>query len=448
MPDKKFDRILIRAAMALVGLGVAACVFLGIQLYRGNHVGAAPTNHQTTVPELSKPRKIDADTLVVPSDVARTLGLRTMEVPSGIRPQSLPAMTGVLALDHNLLSRVHARFAGEIVGLGTLLGNETSINDTNGRKDRSLRSGDAVTKGQLLAVLWSKDLGEKKSELIDALSRLKLDKVNLERLRSASAEAVPERALREAERTVEADLISVARVERTLRSWRLSDDEIAEVRSEADRTKPAGSDQGKFEKWARVEVRSPQNGILLEKNLTIGDLVDTAADLFKIADLRYLTVWAHCYEEDLAILQKLPRPVRWTVALPARPDFYFAGEMEQIGAVIDPNQHTALVTGRVDNGAGELKVGQFVSVTIQTPPTANEIEVPTTTLVEDGKESMVFVQPNPGQDRYVRRKVEVARRFHDVVYLRAGAGLAPGERVVTGGVVLLYGALEDLPVSE
>ena len=34
---------------------------------------------------------------------------------------------------------------------------------------RPVRFGDAVNKGQLLAVIWSKDLGEKKSELVDAL---------------------------------------------------------------------------------------------------------------------------------------------------------------------------------------------------------------------------------------------------------------------------------------
>ena len=101
---------------------------------------------------------------------------------------------------------------------------------------RPLRSGDSVRKGQLLAVVWSKDLGEKKSELVDAVSKLKLDREVLERLRGLSREGgTSERSVREAERAVDADLIAVARAERTLRSWRLGEDEIAAVRAEAER---------------------------------------------------------------------------------------------------------------------------------------------------------------------------------------------------------------------
>src|SRR5439155_25050206 len=113
----------------------------------------------------------------------------------------------------NSLFRVHTRFAGEVVELGSI-------------KGKPVRHGDKVEKDQLLAVIWSKDLGEKKSELVDALSKLRIDRTALERVRELYREAAtPERRLRDAERTVESDQISVARAERTLRSWRLSDAE-------------------------------------------------------------------------------------------------------------------------------------------------------------------------------------------------------------------------------
>src|SRR5581483_210442 len=142
-------------------------------------------------------------TLAIPSDVAKALGLKTVQASSATRPTTLPPLNGVLALDSNRLARVHARFTGEVVALGTVQGSETVVADVDTSADRALRHGDSVKKGQLLAVVWSKDLGEKKSELIDALSRLRLDQRVLERLRGAPPEAVPERSLREAERTVE-----------------------------------------------------------------------------------------------------------------------------------------------------------------------------------------------------------------------------------------------------
>src|SRR5262249_56338481 len=72
--------------------------------------------------------------------------------------------------------------------------------------------------------------------------------------------------------------------------------------------------------WAKVEVRSPLEGTILEKNVTVGDIVDTATDLYKIADLRTLAVWAHVYEDDLPALLALPPDQRtWGVRLPSDP---------------------------------------------------------------------------------------------------------------------------------
>ena len=61
--------------------------------------------------------------------------------------------------------------------------------------------------------------------------------------------------------------------------------------------------------------------------------------------------------------------------------------------------------------------------------------------MEDGRESVVFVQPDPDQMKFERRKVTVARRLHDVVYLHES--LQPGERVVVGGALLLNDALNE-----
>ena len=46
-------------------------------------------------------------------------------------------------------------------------------------------------------------------------------------------------------------------------------------------------------------------------------------------------------EEDLPALQSLALPTEWTVKMPSRPGVVFPGRLEQIGKVIDPNQHTA-----------------------------------------------------------------------------------------------------------
>src|SRR5262249_36391725 len=238
------------------------------------------------------------DTLRLLPDAAAKFTVTTAEVKKAPPPAPL-RLPGTLLLAPDRLARVRSRFAGEVTEIGTL---------TAGRP---ARLGDPVRKGQLLAVVWSKDLGEKKSELVDALSRLRLDQDALLRMKKLLQEgAAPERSVREAERSVEADLIAIERVRRTLRSWRLTDEEIKAVEQEADRTSPgkgprAMPARGAEDGWARSELRAPFDGMVAEINVARGDIVDTALDLFKIADLSSLRVVAHAAEEDVPVLQQL-----------------------------------------------------------------------------------------------------------------------------------------------
>jgi cobalt-zinc-cadmium efflux system membrane fusion protein len=400
---------------------------------------AAPSAAHSTPPAAEKEReairRVGRAGVLVPDAVARVMDLRTAVVSDRVRPLPLPPLQGVLALDTNSLARVHTRFAGEVAALGTR---------PDGAADRPVRVGDAVRKGDLLAVVWSKDLGEKKSELVDAVSKLKADEATLRRLEAAYRDgSVPERTLRDAERAVEADRVAAERAERTLRAWRLTDDEVAAVRAEADRL---GDAKGRPDPadWARVEVRAPQDGVVLEKNVSAGDIVDTTADLFKVGDVSHLVVWVHVYEEDLPLLQSVPKPVRWEVRVPSRPGAVFRGELEQVASVIDPNQHTALVTGRVENPGGALKVGQFVTAAVELPPPSGEVELPADAVVEDGRESAVFVRRS-ADGPFDRAAVRVSRRFRDTVCVRADGAVRPGDRVVTAGALLLRDAMDQLP---
>ena len=164
------------------------------------------------------------DAICLPPEMAAKLGIQTCTVESSSSPVMLE-MSGTLMLDADRLSHVHARFPGEIVELGRGDGRSPAV-----------CFGQRVRKGQLLAVIWSRDLGEKKSDLIDALSQLRVDEDSLARISKAAAEgSVPERILRDTERKVEADRIAVSRAVRILQSWRISKEEIDQVRAEADR---------------------------------------------------------------------------------------------------------------------------------------------------------------------------------------------------------------------
>ena len=387
----------------------------------------------------------------------KSLGVQVVPAEAVTKPRLLD-LQGSLALDTNRLVRVHSRFAGEVIDLGETPNGNAPSPDAKGSFPPA-GFGDHVVKSQLLAVVWCKDLGEKKSELADALSQLAYDQEQLAKMSDAAREgAVSEAKLRQQERNVEADLTAVARAERTLRVWRLSESEIQKVKDEAARIRlRKGKRDPDIEKsWARVEVRAPLDGVVVEKNVAVGDIIDTTADLFKVANVDSLTVWANAYEESLpALLDLPPEKLHWTVRVNADPSLApLQGRIDKIGYVSDPAQHTVMVMGRVDNPGRRLRAGQFVTATVELLPSAHEVVVPASALVEDGRRSIIFVQSNPKESCYSIRQVSVAWRSQSEVHLRSSLGaedaargiqaVQPGESVVAGAAIQLRSALNDL----
>jgi cobalt-zinc-cadmium efflux system membrane fusion protein len=372
--------------------------------------------------------------------------------------------SGSINYDPDYLARARPRFQGEVTEIAT----DHTTSPGGQTEDRALTFGDTVKKGELLAVVWCKDLGVQKGALADALNKLWADEDLLKRFedlyKTGDGSLV---TVNGQKAVVRADQGAVTTAERTLETWKVTKEEIEAVHREAkliydlrkreeyEKSKQVGKD------WPRVEVRAGISGTIVEKNVALGDIVDPTAspDLFKIADLAHLAVWAHAYEEDLRLLQKLRDdlhgPIPWTVKTTDGSDVPVKSDrIDLISPSIDPNQHTALVLGRVDNSDNRLKIGQFVTATVQLPVPRDSVAVPTSALVEDGDESIVFVQPNSAVPRYSMRRVLVAQRMGNLAYVRTNLTpaekergyqeLKVGELVVTQRALELKAGLEDL----
>jgi cobalt-zinc-cadmium efflux system membrane fusion protein len=418
---------------------------------------AAPAN-----PSLGAKRVPGDDNgLELPEAEVKQLKLATAPVQKADATRPL-LLSGSINYDLDFLARARPRFQGEVVEISTV----PEVGRGGRTEDRPLSFGDHVQKGDLLAVIWCKDLGVQKGALADALNKLWADEDQLRRLEAAT-NAVALVTILTKKADVRADQGAVITAERTLQTWKVPKDEIEAVKQEAqqiyelrkqeaiEKSKEVGKD------WPRVEVRAGISGTIVEKNVAMGDIVDPTAspDLFKVADLTKLAVWAHAYEEDLNTLrqlrEKLNGPIPWTVRTTDGSDGAIKSDcIEKLSPSIDPNQHTALVIGRVDNNDGRLKVGQFVTATVQLPVPPNAVAVPTSALVEDGDESVVFVQPDPDQPRYSLRRVLVAERMGHLAYVRTNLTesekkrgfqeLQVKELVVTQRALELKAGLEDL----
>ncbi len=119
-----------------------------------------------------------AHTLEVSDEVALTLGIRKgdkdsvaiAQTPNTMKPLVLPGST---ALDPTRLARIRARFApARVVEIAQV---QDPFRKAGRTEFRELRQGDNVSKGDLLGVFYSLDVGSKKNDLLDAFVQLELD---------------------------------------------------------------------------------------------------------------------------------------------------------------------------------------------------------------------------------------------------------------------------------
>jgi len=447
-------------------LGAAAvCLLAGavwhFQLYRAVRVFTRTSGEDRSPADEPVRAAVDEHGAVIPDavelrkEVQKELNITTALVkPAGAhRPLEL---AGSLGLDLDKLSRVRTLFAGKV----TELGGVTELGEGGRSVSRPLRVGDDIAEGQLLAVLWSADFGQKKSDLLDALSQLALDEQlvkNYEALDRSGAGRPAD--LLQARRNAEQSRIAVRRAENSLRTAGMSEGEIAALRKELlalSKGEPGAERPEGHKEWARIEIRAPFAGTLVEKNVNRGDLVDTSTELFKVEDMRRLQVLANVREEDLPALLARGLPLPWTVRLGADPYARpLPGKIVHISPTVDPIQHSALAMGYVDNPDGRMRGAQLITAEVTFPPPENTVEIPTAALVEDGRDSVVFVQPDPDRPVYVMKRVKVVKRFADVVQIsneltvpEVERGLRPlepnKERVVTQNALGMKAALEDV----
>ena len=363
-------------------------------------------------------------------EVVKTLGIQVTKAEKAMKSDGKQekygrqlVLRGTLGPDTDRYVQVRPRFAGEVVEIGSI----QEGGGTHPTQTRPIANGDSVwgpsekEEGTLLAVVISKDLGLLKSNLLTTLSQLALDEKTLEGLEEAYKKgAVPLQSTREARQKVENDKVNVDAARRTLRSYRLTDKEIDDLEKEIREILRKGrkvQDSEEWKRWARVEVRAPIDGTILEKNLALGALVDNSPSgtpLYIIGDLSRLSVWANLYEEDIPALLALPRPIPWTVHLLSDPKAKpIQGYIREIRPLVDPTAHTVMIKAYLENPDGRFLAGQFITATVDLPASPNEVVVPTTALVEDGAESVIFVQPNPNEPVYEMRHVKVLRRGKD-----------------------------------
>jgi len=428
-------------------------------------------------------------------------GLRlTEEARNGVNPgpkpakdpklgqqRSLPPQFGTINYDNDRMFIIRSRFPGEVAEFKPRHDLDSPI--ISPTKFRPLRVGDKVQQNELLAVVWSQQLGTAKAALVDAISALRLSQDAFERAKKLYEKdgALAEGAFKQFVRQRQADYNAMLTAERSLRFWKLEPKEIDELKAEAasiakeERIRLLDDEM----KWGRVEVRAPVIKWLdpdtrtkpdpnvwltiVEKNTNINDMLDPIASpaMFKLADLSRLQVMVQPHEEYYPLLrsQKEKGTLNWKLQVTAYPNARpLEPNIVQVLPAIDFNLRTCIVTGYIESPDLKYLVGQFVTATIFVDPEEGTVEIPTDALNDVEGESLVFVQDPKDKLTFSLRRVAVAQRFKEFCYIRSKLTdrdkqisdaevekgnrpieeLKMGDLVVTNGIVELKAAFDTL----
>lgn len=301
-----------------------------------------------------------------------------------------------------------------------------------GRVAQSLVAlGQQVRQGERLLILDSVELGEAKSAFRKAMARREVTRSGYERAKRLyeDGQIASEKEMLEAKGNYLEAKAEFETAEERLHLYGLSQAEI-------ERINPAHDPEVSL-----FAVTAPLSGTVVEKHLTLGELVGPETAVCTIADLSSLWIILNIYEKDIPRVH-LGQQVE--VEVDAYPGRKFQGTLTYVGAMLDEETRTAEARVEIDNAAGELKPGMFARVALQTEVFTDVLAAPAAAVQREGKDQVVFVAQE--DTVFSRRVVQVGRAFDG--WIEITAGLQAGEQVVAQGSFNLKSELAKASFGE
>lgn len=330
--------------------------------------------------------------LVAPADELRSQ-LRLAEVATQQVAETL-RVAGNIGFDEQRLARIGASITGRVMQIDAHL-------------------GQSVGKGDVLARLNSSELSEQQLAYLKALAQLELNRRNAER----------------ANALYEADVIGAAELQRRESEYKIS---LAETRAAADQLRLLGVSDAAISRLGRqgavdsvTPVVASLAGVVVERKLLQGQVVQPSDVLFSVADLSRLWAVAQVPEQQVGQV-KVGQSV--SIEVPALGNEKLVGKLIYVAQTIDPETRTVLVRTELDNRDGRLKPAMLATMLIEARP-VERLVVPASAVVRENDEEHVFVAEGEQHFRLVRVKLAPEQGGKRAVL----AGLKGGEKLVVDG---------------
>jgi RND family efflux transporter MFP subunit len=237
--------------------------------------------------------------------------------------------------------------------------------------------GDPVKKGQALATLQSPALAEAQRGLLQASTQTQLAKENLMRDEQLWKDGIiPESRFRATQSQHREADASLAERKQLLKLAGMSDTDIVQMQTNNTLS-------------SKLAINSPIDGVVLEKTASSGQRLDAAIPLFKVAQLEPLALEI---QAPLASTRSLK--IGATVSVPA---YDAKGKLTAIGHSLSGGNQTILLRALINEGAANLRSGQFVEATIGTAGDAiDQWSIPNGALVRINSGVVIFIETTKG----------------------------------------------------
>jgi RND family efflux transporter MFP subunit len=190
---------------------------------------------------------------------------------------------------------------------------------------------------------------------------------------------------------------------------------------------------------------APFAGIVTARDTDIGALINVGAsggaELFVVSETSKLRVYVNVPQN---YVPSVPPGTKATISVPEHPDKAYTGTIEASAQSVNPSTGTTLMQLMVDNSAGEMMPGDYVSIHLQIAAAADVLTVPSSALIFDARG--LSIATVGADNRVTLKPVSIGRDLGAVVEL--ASGVAPGDRVIenppdgigNGAAVQLAGA--------
>jgi RND family efflux transporter MFP subunit len=184
--------------------------------------------------------------------------------------------------------------------------------------------------------------------------------------------------------------------------------------------------QGSAAQVAYAEIRSPINGVVADRGVSLGEIASSTSAIMTVIDISQVIARATVSVQEAANIQ-LGRPATISGA-----GTELKGKVAVVSPAVDPNTTTVQVWVEAANPGERLKLGTTVEVSIDAGEVPDALIVPASALLnsDDGGEKVMVA----GSDSLAHeRSVKVGIHSGDDVQILDG--LKPGDQVITQGAL-------------